>query len=259
LSGSSFVAEAMATQALDWMLVDMEASHASKEDLLHVLQAITAYDVTPLVRVQDQTKHHIESSLDFGARGVMIPKVDTQAQAIAMSAACYYPPKGTRGVNCIRASAYYTRAKEYLENANESVLSVMQVESSESVDNVFGIASVPNVGALFLGPGDLAASYGQMGVVTGGRMDEARRRVVTACQEYGKISGIFAHSVESANQYIGEGFLMVALGNDIKHVNSGLAQALGGVRLTRPPRRGVENQQESGYHSRDKKEQNDVR
>lgn len=226
LSGSSFVAEAMAHHPIDWMVIDMEASHASKEDLLHILQALNAYDVVPIVRVAEHRKHLVESSLDFGAMGIVIPKVDTPGEADAMAGACYYPPKGHRGINCIRASAYYTRAREYFEKANDGILSVVQIESKESVDNLGGIASVPSVDVLFMGPGDLSASYGQNGVVTGKLMDDARRRVLEACREHGKIPGIFAHNTESANQYIKEGFRFVAVGNDIKYLSLGLTMSL---------------------------------
>ena len=55
-----------ANHPIDWMLIDMEASHASKEDVLHILQAINAYDVTPIIRISEQNKHLVESCLDKG-------------------------------------------------------------------------------------------------------------------------------------------------------------------------------------------------
>jgi 2-keto-3-deoxy-L-rhamnonate aldolase RhmA len=226
VSGSSFIAEAMAHQPIDWMIIDMEASHASKEDVLHILQALNAYDVTPIVRISSHDKHNVESCLDFGARGIMVPKVDTAEQANQVANACYFPPKGTRGINCIRASGYYLRAKQYFEEANGSITSVVQVESREGVENVFDIAAVPNVDIVFMGLGDLAASYGQNGVITGKLMEDARKRVIDACRESGKIAGIFAHNVESANQYASEGFQFVAVGNEIKYMSIGLTYSL---------------------------------
>lgn len=235
LSGSSYVAEAMAHHGLDWLLVDMEASHASKQDLLHVLQALNAYPVTPVVRISSHDKHQAESCLDMGARGIMIPKVDTREQAEAAAGWCFYPPKGTRSINCIRASGYYTRAGQYLAGANDAVVAIVQVESGEGVENAMEIAAVEAVDVLFVGPGDLAASYGQTGVVTGKRMDDARRRVLEACRQHGKIPGIFAHSVESASQYLEEGFRFVAIGNDIKYLGEGMDLYLRAIRHARPP------------------------
>jgi 2-keto-3-deoxy-L-rhamnonate aldolase RhmA len=235
VSGSSFMAEALATQPLDWMVIDMEASHATREHLLHVLQALNAYPVTPIVRVPAHDRHHIESSLDFGARGIMAPKVDTAAQASHVANACFYPPKGNRGINCIRASGYYSLAKQYFEKANAAVVSIVQVESHESVENVYDIAAVRNVDVVFMGLGDLAASYGQHGIVTGGRMDDARKRVVAACRATGKIAGLFAHNVDAANQYAAEGFQFVAVGNEIKYVVMGLEYCLRKINRKRSP------------------------
>jgi len=226
LSANSFVAEAMANQPIDWLLIDMEGSHASKEDALHILQAINAYDVFPIVRIVEQNTHQVAFALDFGARGVMIPKVDTCKQAQAMAAACYFPPKGNRGMNCIRASAYYNRAAEYFARANDSVLCIVQIESKESIANIEEIAAVAEVDVLFMGPGDLSVSYGQIGQVYGTLMNNARKKLIEVCKTYGKIPGIFAHSAESSKDYINEGFKFIAIGNDIKFMNDGIADNL---------------------------------
>lgn len=226
LSANSFIAEAMANHPIDWMLIDMEASHASKEDVLHILQAINGYEVTPVIRVAEQSKHLIESCLDFGARGVMVPKIDTAQQAAEMSDACFYPPKGNRGINCIRASGFYLNAKQYFDKANDNILSILQIESKESISNIDGIAQTENADILFIGLGDLAASYGQNGNVSGRLMDEARAKVIEACKTHNKIPGIFAHSIDVANQYAGEGFRFIAIGNDIKFLHQGLTDSL---------------------------------
>jgi 4-hydroxy-2-oxoheptanedioate aldolase len=209
----------------------MEASHASKQDLLHILQAINAYNVTPIVRISDQNKHLVESCLDFGVKGIMIPKVETTIQCEDMANACYYPPLGNRGVNCIRASAFYTRAKQYFDDANQAIISIVQIESKESINNIYEIAAVKNVDILFVGLGDLAASYGQLGDISGKLMDDARKKVVDACQKFGKIPGIYAHSNDAANQYIKEGYKFIAIGNDIKFLNYGLLDSLKNARL----------------------------
>jgi 2-keto-3-deoxy-L-rhamnonate aldolase RhmA len=225
LSGNTFIAEAMAHFPIEWMLIDMEASHTTNEQLLHILQALNAYDVVPLVRIAEQNKHLVEHSLDLGAKGVMIPKVDNGQQAEEITAACYYPPKGNRGVNCIRASGYYTRARQYFNKANDCILSIAQIESKESLINLDDIANTQNVDILFIGLGDLAASYGQNGNVEGELMEAARRNVVTTAARFNKIPGIFAHSIEVAHKYIDEGFKFIAIGNDIKFLNQGLTES----------------------------------
>ncbi|MFY0591928.1 HpcH/HpaI aldolase family protein [Roseivirga sp.] len=226
LSANSFIAESLANQRLDWLLIDMEASHASKEDLIHILQALNGYEISPLVRVSDRNKHNVDYSLDFGAKGILFPKIDTINQADEMSLSCFYPPKGTRGVNPIRTSGYYTKPTRYYSSINDALLVSVQIESRESVENVFDIAQSEHVDVLFLGLGDLAASYGQIGNVNGELMEDARKRVLRACKKYDKIPGIFAHSNDVAKQYVKEGFLFIGIGNDIKFMNEGLKDCL---------------------------------
>ena len=156
----------------------------------------------------------------------MVPKIDTTDQAREMADACFYPPKGTRGINCIRASGFYLNAKPYFDKANDIILSILQIESKESILNINSIAQTKNTDVLFIGLGDLAASYGQNGNVSGRIMDEARAKVLDCCKIHNKIPGIFAHSIEVAHQYIDEGFTFIAIGNDIKFLNQGLADSM---------------------------------
>jgi 2-keto-3-deoxy-L-rhamnonate aldolase RhmA len=226
VSADAMVAEVMAHGLADWLVVDMEASHATKRDIVHILQALNAYRVEAIVRVPDHGRHMIEACLDFGAAGILAPKVDDEAEARAIADACRYPPDGTRSVNCIRASSYYTNAGPYIRGANRRVLCLVQIESAAGVSNSGAIASVPGVEGLFVGPGDLAASYGQIGVVSGARMAAARQAVAAACTAHGKIPGIFAHDAASARLYASEGFRMIAVGNDVKFLADGMASAL---------------------------------
>ncbi len=216
LSGSSQVAELLSTLSIDWLVVDMEASPISPREVIQVFQALHNTRVAPLVRVPVNSHHLIEQALDWGAHGVLVPKVDDADAARLVAAAARYPPHGRRGVNPVRASAYFADVGAYLSNANARTLCMVQVESVRAVENARAIAGVDGIDLLFIGAGDLAYSLGQPGQVTGPQMDTARRRVIDACLEHHKIPGIFAYSLELAEQYLVEGFRFVAFGNDYK-------------------------------------------
>lgn len=216
LSGSSMLAEVCATLPIDWLIVDMEASPVSKEDVMHIFQALNGSKVTPLVRVCSLDRHLIEHALDVGAHGVLVPKIDNALDAKRAVEACRFPPEGRRGINPVRASAYFANVENYLRLANERTLCMVQIESVEAVANVNDIAAVPGVDVIFIGCGDLASSLGQPGIVTGEKMDHARQKVLFAVKRTGKIPGIFAYSIELARQYAQEGFKFIAIGNDIK-------------------------------------------
>lgn len=227
LTGNSLLAETCATLPLDWVVLDMEASPMSKQDALHMLQGLKGGACASFVRVPFLNQHLIEHALDMGASGVMVPKVDTAEEAERATAACRFPPEGTRGVNPVRASGYFGDVPGYLRRANSETTCVLQIESAQAVERADEIASVPGVDALFLGMGDLSVALGQPTVMTGPAMDRARGAVLSAAHSHGRRAGIFAYSLELASQYASEGFDMIAFGNDIKlfreAVQSGLA------------------------------------
>lgn len=222
LTNNSFIAEAIATLKLDWILVDTEASSFSKEDTIHIIQAMKGCKALPLIRISEHNKSLIEFSLDIGYKGIMIPKVENIIEAKKLISPFFYPPKGSRGVNPIRVSNYFDDLKDYFKEANFSSLSIFQIETKEGIDNVDEIAKVNDVDVLFIGTGDLSASYNQFGILDGESMNIAREKVLTACKKYDKIAGIFAGSIESANKYISEGFKFVAIGNDIKFLKDSI-------------------------------------
>jgi 2-keto-3-deoxy-L-rhamnonate aldolase RhmA len=147
--------------------------------------------------------------------GVLVPKVDRVEDAELAARCTRYPPEGTRGVNPIRASAYFTDGGGYLATANRQALCIVQIESREAVRNAEKIA-LTGVDMLFIGANDLAMDLGQPGDPTGPAFDECRRAVLAACEAAGKPAGIFAQSVKLARQYAKEGFRYVAIGNEVK-------------------------------------------
>lgn len=230
LSASPLVAEACGTMGFDWALIDCEAAPVGRIELLQLMQALTGSSATPLVRTQGSTRPEIEHALDLGAHGILVPKVNSEEQARAVVDAFYYPPLGTRGINPIRASGYFTQVADYLRAANERSLCMVQIETVEAVENVDRIAGVPGVDVLFVGPGDLASSLGQPGNPTGPAMEKARARVVEAARKHGKIAGIFGYSPELARQHADEGFQLISLANDFLLLRRGVADFVTAVK-----------------------------
>jgi 2-keto-3-deoxy-L-rhamnonate aldolase RhmA len=226
VTANSMLAELCGTLPLDWVVVDMEASPMTKQDALHTLQALTGSAVAPIVRVPFLNHHLIEHALDVGAAGVMVPKVDTAADAAAVVAACRFPPEGRRGVNPVRASGYFGDVAGYLRDANKNTVCMVQIESAEALHNVDAIAATEGVDVLFMGMGDLALALGQPAVTTGPAMDAARARVLAAARANGKQAGIFAYGLDLAAEYAREGFDVIAFGNEVKMLREGLLDAL---------------------------------
>ena len=220
------IAELAALLDVDFLVIDMEAGALGRPEVLRLVQVLSGWPVTVLVRVPSHEQHIIEHALDIGAHGVMVPKVNSAAEAEAVVAATRFPPEGRRGVNPVRAAAYFGDLPAYFHRANHEVLCVVQIETGEAVAEVDKIASVAGVDAVFLGMGDLAMALGQPGDVSGADMDRARAAVLDAGRRHGKLAGAFAYGIDVARAYAAEGFDFMAVSNDVKLLREGITRVL---------------------------------
>jgi 2-keto-3-deoxy-L-rhamnonate aldolase RhmA len=226
VSGNPVLTEATGFTGADWAVVDLEAGALSRGDALHQVQALSGSPVSPIIRVSSLSRPDIEHALDLGVAGVLIPKVDRVEDAELAAQYTRYPPEGVRGVNAIRAGAYYSQTAEYFANANQQVLCIVQIESREALKNADRIAATPGVDMLFIGANDLAMDLGQPGVFTGAVFDDARETVLAACAAAAKPAGIFASGTKAARQYAQEGFRFIAVGNEVKFFLNSVTLAL---------------------------------
>lgn len=229
LTGDSMLAELVGVLGFEWAVLDMEASPMSKQDAFHCLQALTGSGCSPVIRVPFLHRHYIEHALDIGAHAILVPKVDSAADAAAAAAACRFPPDGNRGINPVRASGYFGSLSQYFSAANQRTMCLVQIESVAAVHCADEIAATPGVDGLFMGMGDLASAYHQVGVVTGPAIDQARATVLAAAARHGRHAGIFAYSLDLARQYVDEGFTLLGIGNDVKLFREAAAAALQAV------------------------------
>ena len=192
-SGSPLVAEICAGSGLDWLLIDAEHSPNGLESVLAQLQAVHGYPVHALVRPPVNDTVLIKQLLDLGAQNLLIPMVNSAAEAEAAVAATRYPPHGVRGVgSALARSARWNRVADYLARASETVSVTVQIESDAAVAAVEEIPAVDGVDAIFLGPSDLAASMGLLGQQEHPEVRAAVEHCLAAATAAGKPAGVNA-------------------------------------------------------------------
>ena len=120
--GHCSIAEIMAQAGFDWLVVDMEHSVISLEKAQEIIQVIEAYNVIPLVRLSANDPVQIARLMDAGAYGIIVPRVNTRADAQKAVSAVKYPPLGNRGTGLARAQKYGQGFNEYKEEVNEKDL-----------------------------------------------------------------------------------------------------------------------------------------
>jgi 4-hydroxy-2-oxoheptanedioate aldolase len=215
-SGSPLVAEICAGGGLDWLLIDMEHSPNGLESTLAQLHAVSAYPVTPLVRVPIGDVVTIKQVLDLGAQNILVPMVSSAGDARIAVEAVRYPPRGGRGVgSALARSARWNRVEAYLQHADDHVSLFVQIETAAGVDAAAEIAAVDGVDGVFVGPSDLAASMGVLGQQTHPDVEAAVLRAFEAVTGAGKPVGVNAFDPAVADRYLAAGATFILVGADV--------------------------------------------
>lgn len=215
-SASPVNAEICAGSGLDFLLLDAEHVPNDLLSLQAQLQAVAPYPITAVLRPPIGDPVLIKQYLDIGATALLIPMVSSADQAAELVRATRYPPDGIRGVGSAFArAARWGRSAGYVQTANDGITLLVQVETSDAVDEIEAIAAVDGVDGIFVGPADLAASMGHPGQTNHpdvvARVTDAIGRIVAA----GKPAGVNAFVEDVARGFLDAGASFVLVGADV--------------------------------------------
>jgi len=213
------IAEILAMAGYDWVVVETEHTAIDISEVLRLIIAIEQRGAVPLVRLAWNDPIQAKAVLDSGAAGVLVPMVNTKADAELAVQMTKYPPLGFRGVGLARAQGYGQSFDTYVRNANGDTLLMVQIEHKDAVANIDEILSVPGIDGTFIGPYDLSMSLGIPGQINHSDVLAAKRRVLDATRASGLAPGIhFVHpdsAQEDCRQAVLDGYLFIAVGTDI--------------------------------------------
>ena len=225
--GSPLAAEIAARIGFDWILFDQEHGPGDSMTLLHQIQAVEAWPAAPLVRIAWNEMPRFKRALDLGASGIIVPYVQTRKEAEYAAASMRYTPEGLRGVaSSVRAAGFAANFKEYYAAANDNLLTVVQIETGKTLDNIDDIAAVNGVDVLFVGPLDLSISLDTPNQFEDKRFIGALQAVGRAAKENGKAAGILLPKSDWLDLVTGFGFTFIAIGADGGMVSAGMAKSL---------------------------------
>jgi len=220
--GSSVTAEIVGQAGFDWVVIDLEHGSGSESDIVHQLQSLEHTSAAAVVRVESHERQRFHRVLDLGAHGIMVPRIDSAAQAQAAVAALNYPPIGVRGVARMnRANGFGGLVSAYSDYAKDSLLGVVQIESPQSLENVDAIAAVPGVDVLFVGPADLSQSLGVPCQFDNPLLLDTICQVTEQIRSFGKAVGIHAPTIELAREFSGMGIQYITTSFDIRFLLAG--------------------------------------
>lgn len=214
--GHPAIAEVLTNVGFEWLAVDCEHTDIDVAGFAAIARAMSTTGVVPLVRVRENTTMAIRLVLDAGARGVIVPLVNSAEEAERAVNAAKFPPDGIRGFSFCRANNWGMEFAKHSAKANDDVVVVVMAETKAAVDNLDEIAAVDGVDGVFIGPYDLSGSYGVTGQTSHPLVRQACKSIVNGCLRAGKSAGIHIvnpteKAVETALE---EGFTFLALGMD---------------------------------------------
>lgn len=228
-SASPLIAEIIGSLGFDWVLLDLQHGEGDGGNLGGMLQAISATRATPFVRVPLNDPREIGRALDLGAYGIIVPLVNTPADAAAAVRAAKYPPRGARSWGPVRGAVY--GGPGYFAEADEETQLVVMLETAEAVANAREILATPGIAGGYIGPNDLCISYGvpPEGATLPDQIEEAIATVLAAARDAGKFAGIHLYDAEAANRRIRQGFRMIGLGAELRAMRAATAAMLNAV------------------------------
>ena len=215
--GTTIAAEIAATADFDWLLIDTEHSPNDVPSVLAQLQAIAGYDAAAAVRPHIGETYIIKQILDLGCQTLIVPMVESAAQAEMLVKSMRYPPNGIRGVGGAgaRATGFSSHA-DYLTTADNEMCLVVQIETKAGLDALEDILTVDGVDAVFIGPSDLSANLGHIGNIGAPEVVKAVETALDKIAASDKASGIMALDPAAAKGYLARGVDFVAVSIDAR-------------------------------------------
>ncbi|OHW39942.1 4-hydroxy-2-oxoheptanedioate aldolase [Pseudomonas sp. 06C 126] len=232
----AYCAELAANAGFDWLLIDGEHAPNDLRGMLGQLQAVAPYASEAVIRPVIGDTALIKQVLDIGAQTLLVPMVESAAQARELVRAMRYPPQGIRGVGSALARASrWNRIDGYLDQADAQMCLLVQIESLQGLANLDAIAAVEGVDGVFIGPADLSASMGHRGNPGHPDVQAAIEDAIARIRQAGKAAGILSADEKLARRYIELGAGFVAVGVDTTVLMRGLQGLVGKFKGTASP------------------------
>ena len=202
----------LAAAGVDYVVIDLQHGGAVEADLPAMTSAIRVAGATPVARVRHAHTADIGRALDLGCEGVIVPNVDSAAQARQVASAVRYPPAGHRSVGGMLAAA-----EPFCLVMAESAAALAELDATLAEDGVDG---------LYVGPGDLSLSLGCQPDPDDPVLNPALQRIWAACAAAGKPVGVHAGHGVTARRYREAGCTLITVADDASAIARHIAAEL---------------------------------
>lgn len=224
------VVEVLAQTGLDFVCLDAEHGAFDRARMDACLAVGRALDFPVLVRVGAGTPQDILQALDAGAVGIVVPHVDSVEKAQAMALASRYGPGGRGFAGGTRWGDFGVHnMADLVARSNDETVVIVQIEEVAGVGAAAGIAAVPGVDALFVGPADLSINYGRTDL-NGPELQAALASVGEAARGAGKGYVTFVGDVARAAEWQKFGVNVFFVSTELALMKAAVMEMARGIR-----------------------------
>lgn len=222
LTHSPALVEIIGSTGFDFVMIDTEHSPLGVDiDMAHLIRAAHSVGLPVIVRVPAVVDHLIQGALELGAEGILIPHLQSRADAEAAVRAVKFPPTGTRGyASAVRAARFGAGAgpDDYIARSNRDTLVIGLAEDAGFFERLDEILSVEGLDMIYFGAGDLALSMGLSPSAPAGlpQIKAASARLVEAASRHGvALMGRTSADPAEAADLVSRGYRTVLAGSDV--------------------------------------------
>lgn len=223
------IAMILESAGLDFFIIDMEHGTFTYETVNDIIVSCRGLNIAPFVRVPGVCREPIQKVLDAGARGLLLPRIESKEQVIKARDLINYAPEGSRGLSLRRAHSGFAKSDpfEYTVTANKNIVLMIQIETKTGVENIEAITDVGGIDVLFVGPSDLSHSYG-----TGRDADveQAIHSVIEIGKKKAIFTGIHHSNVSMVAELVAKGMRFISINTEVGAMINELSGAANAIR-----------------------------
>jgi len=204
---------------LDFCRIDNEHTWRQDESLDHMMRAAVVGDIVALPRIDKGNPFLIRKVYEIGAKGFIIPDIQSSDEVKEIIRAAKFPPEGNRGYsgNCFSAG-YGTRAgEEWIKWSNEELIVGVMIEDKEAIKDIDSIMALKGLDFVLFGPADYSLNIGLPAPKKNHpKVQDALKKTINAAKKNNKyvMIGVGFPWEEEAQKYIDLGCQMIEIGHD---------------------------------------------
>ena len=210
------IARIYARAGFDFVFIDMEHTAFTLETVADMVQAARTSGIVPLVRVPQAQYDFVARALDAGARGIIVPRVNTPGEVEQLVRWMRYPPAGIRGFCCNTAQTggEPVGIDEFIDAANRETLLVVQIERREAVANLQEMLAIDGVDVACLGFMDLTVDMEIPGQLDHPTAVRAVHKLIDVADACGVAPGIITADMATIRSWVSRGIRFVSYATD---------------------------------------------